>query len=281
VLHHVSRWGWSDVQLYIDGKPVPQDFPQALPPGCTITARKTTNVLEHYEDKDGKAITSEAYEAEQEKHLDHDGEFLSDEDQLAWKIYRKGIKPIYKPVVEDVKVKVVTFHTFLVEEPMITCAPSYSEAIGDGVLESGAYFSYEPDEMTMLRVVILQSGMDGTKLEAGPDIASSLYDGHHITTDRPHFPSARAVTLETAKKERDAQIEQVRGIVRAFKARHDPRPLVNGEFYTIIEKATREFARCRVYAGSKDVAAGIQRRLKELLRRMEGTAAVGSDDRHD
>jgi hypothetical protein len=48
VLHHTSRWGWgSDIQLYINGEPVPQEFPQALPPGYAITARRTTNILDH------------------------------------------------------------------------------------------------------------------------------------------------------------------------------------------------------------------------------------------
>jgi hypothetical protein len=174
VLHHVSRWGcFDDVQFYINGEPVPQEFPQALPPGCTITARKTTNVLDHYEDKDGKAITIETYEAEHEKHRDHDGEFLSDEDQLAWRIYQKGFKPVYNPVVEDVKLKIVTFCSFLTGEPMITCAPSFSSVLTDSMLESGAYFSYEPDEVTMLRVATHELGMDATKLEAGKDIVSS------------------------------------------------------------------------------------------------------------
>lgn len=270
VLHHTSRWGWtSDINLFINGKPVPKEFPQALPPGATITAQSITNVLDHHVDKDGKIITGETYEAEQAKHRDHDGEFLSREDELEWRIYQKSIKPIYKTVVEDVKLKVVEFHTFLAGESMITCAPSYSPELMDSKLEIGAYFFYDPDEIAMLCRAITQLGMDMKKLELGKDIASSKYDGHFIANSDPHFSCVHAVTLEMAKKERDAQMEQVLGIVRAFKAKRDPQPLTRGEFYAIIEKAIHEFARCHVYAASKDVAGGIQRRLKELLRRME------------
>ncbi len=271
VLHHTSRWGWGgDIQLYINGESVPHEFPQALPPGYTITARRITNELDHYLDKDGKDLTSETYEAEQSKHRDHDGEFLSDEDELAWRIYQKGIKPVYKPLVEDVKVKVVEFRTILTGEEMITCAPSYGSALTDNMLEKGDYFSYEPDEVTMLRVAINAMGMDKTKLKAGQDIRSSLYDGHSLASSDPHFSGIHAVTLEAAKKLRDAQKEQVYDIVRKFKASHDPRPVTNGEFYKVVESAVKDFAKCKVLAASRDMAGAIQRRLKELLRRMDG-----------
>ena len=276
VLHHVSRW-WGDTALFINGEPVPLEFPQALPPGYTITARAIEHVLDGYtDDTTSKAVTIAEHDAERDARLDHDGEFLSDEDELAWKIREKHLRANYRVETRDVPVTIVAFRTCITSEPYITCAPCYAR-IHDEQLEKGAYFAFQPDVIMMLVKAIEGLGMDMTKLSYNKerrDIKSATYDNKFILIDHDEpncLRGCEGITLDEAIQRRDEAKNTILRVVKAFKARHDPHPLTNGEFYTIIEHAIQDFARCKVYAGSKDVAGRIQRQLKELMRRMEAS----------
>jgi len=134
-------------------------------------------------------------------------------------------------------------------------------------------YIYKPDEVEMLRQVLTDMHMDMTKFHAHDDkeIRFAKYGDDYLVYSHDHekLRGAEYVTLEAAKALRDRDMLALRGIVVAFKARHDPKPLTTGEFYGIIDEVVKDFAKVRVYAASGSAAGSIQRRLKDLLRRIE------------
>lgn len=272
VLHHVQSYVSHEVEFFVNDIVILHEFPQVLPAEWSITAFRKHHVLINYRNvKTGVHVTKDEYLAEKWGHLDQEDDFLSREDELKWIMYAQDHEPISEERRDEITIVIVHFKTGITGEQYITCAPTYMD-VSDERLKTGAFYTFEPDEIAMLKTVIRDLGMDVSRLHVHSEsrIKFSKYDNEYIVMGNDDsLHETRLVTLEQAIEARERAMTTVLAWMLAFKGRHDPRPLTNGGFYRIIDDVIKDFAKVRVYASGRDVAGSIQRRLKDLLRRME------------